>query len=143
MSSFTLSPATISDLPDIAKILRAAFRDNRHSMSYWTFPLDNEATINEWRLNEITNTFNHIPYCTYTKVVDITVGRVVAFALWEMPHKLDVEKENTQKEQEKKGDRGEGDALPEGTKVKLLHDFEAETQKMRAKYVDNEKDYSE
>lgn len=143
MSRFTLSPATVSDLPGIAKILRAAFRDNRHTMSYWVFPLDNEAAINEWRLNEITNTFKHIPYCTYIKVVDTNVGRVVAFALWEMPHKFDAEAENTQKEQEKKGDRGQGDAFPEGTKVQLLHDFEVETKKMRAKYVDDEKDYSE
>lgn len=143
MSSFTLSPATISDLPDIAKILRAAFRDNRHTMSYWMFPLDNEAAINEWRLNEITNTFKHIPYCTYTKIGDTTVGRVVAFALWEMPHKLDVEEVNTQKEQGKEENRGESDALPEGTEVQLLHDFEAETQRMRAQYVDKERNYSE
>lgn len=143
MSIFTLSPATISDLPDIAKILRAAFKDSRHTMSYWVFPLDNEASMNEWRLNDLTNTFKNIPYCTYTKLVDTTVGRVVAFALWEMPHKLDVEEENTQKEPDKKRAQGEGGALPEGTKVQLLHDFEAETERMRAKYVDNEKDYSE
>ena len=143
MSSFTLSPATISDLPGIAKVLRAAFRDSRHTMSYWMFPQDNETAINEWRLNEITNTFKHIPYCKYTKVVDTTVGRVVAFALWEMPHKFGLEEEKTQKEQGKKEDGEEDDALPEGTKVQLLHDFHAETRRMRAKYVDKEKDYSE
>ena len=142
MSNFTLSEATISDLPGIAKVSRAAFRDSRHTISYWTFSQNNETAIYEWRLNRITETFRDIPHCTYTKVVDTTEGRIVAFALWEAPHKPETETERTQKEQGKKEDGDKGDALPEGTNVQLLHDFEAETQRMRAKYVDKEKDYS-
>ena len=143
MSNFTLSEATISDLPGIAKVSRAAFRDSRHTISYWVFPRNNEAAIYEWRLNRITDTFRDIPNCTYTKVVDTTEGRIVAFALWEAPHKPETETEKTPKEQGKKEDGDKGDALPKGTNVELLHDFEAETQRMRAKYVDKEKDYSE
>ena len=142
MSNFILSEATISDLPGIAKVSRAAFRDSRHTISYWTFSQNNETAIYEWRLKQITNTFRNIPYCTYTKVVDTTEGRIVAFALWEAPHKPETETERTQKEgQREDGDKD--DALPEGTNIQLLHDFEAETQRMRAKYVDKERDYSE
>ena len=143
MSKFALSPATISDLPGIAEVSRAAFKDNRHTMFYWMFPQDNETAIYEWRLNGITRTFKHIPYCTYTRVVDSTVGRIVAFALWEMPHPPKTEEEKAQKEQEKKKKGDKDDALPEGTNVQLLHDFDAETQRVRAKYVDGEKDYGE
>ena len=143
MSNFTLSEATILDLPGIAKVSRAAFRDSRNTISYWAFSQNNETADYEWRLNRITNTFRDKPRCTYTKVVDTTTGRIVAFALWEAPHKLETETERTQKEQGTKENDDKGDALPEGTNVQLLHDFEAETQKMRAKYVDKEKDYSE
>ena len=143
MSNFALSKATISDLPGIAKVSRAAFRDSRHTISYWAFSQNNETANYEWRLNRITKTFRDIPHCTYTKVVDTMDGRIVAFALWEAPHKAGTETERTQKEQWNKEDGDKGDALPEGTNVQLLHDFEAETQRMRAKYIDKEKDYSE
>lgn len=128
MSSFTLSSATLADLPGIARVSRAAFIESRHTMSYWMFPQDNEKAIYEWRLNGITKTFKNDPYCTYTKVVDNTIGKIVAFALWEAPHLPVTEEENAQKEHEKteKGDKD--DELPEGTNVQLLHDFDAETR---------------
>ena len=143
MSNFTLSEATISDLPGIAKVSRAAFHDSQHTISYWAFSQNNETANYEWRLNRITNTFKDMPHCKYTKVVDTTEGRIVAFALWEAPHKSENETESTKKEQGKKEDGDKGDGLPEVTNVQLLHDFEAETQRMRAKYCDKEKDYSE
>ena len=71
------------------------------------------------------------------------MGKIVAFALWEMPHPPKTEEEETQKKQEKKENGDKDDALPEGTDVQLLHDFDAETQRVRAKYVDGEKDYGE
>ena len=128
MSNFTLSPATLHDLPAIARIVRAAFAENRHTMSYWMFPQENERAIFEWRLKSITKTFENVPYCAYTKVVDNTTGRIVAFALWEAPHSTELEEEMAQKEQEKKEKGDKDDDLPEGTNVQLLHDFEAETQ---------------
>lgn len=143
MSNFALSEATMSDLSDIAKISRAAFRNSRHNISYWTFSQNNETANYDWRLDRVTKTFRDIPHCTYTKVVDTTTGRIVAFALWEAPHKPETETERTQKQQRTKEDGDKGETLPEGTNVQLLHDFEAETQRMRAKYCDKEKDYSE
>ncbi len=110
-------------------------------MSYWMFPQKNETAIYEWRLRGITNIFKNVSYCTYIKVVDTSVSRIVAFALWEMPHPHETEEEKSRREQRKKEDGDKDDALPEGTNLQLLHDFEAETQKMRAKYVDTEKDY--
>ncbi|KAF6237437.1 hypothetical protein HO173_004327 [Letharia columbiana] len=141
MSDFALSPATLPDLPGIAKVSTAAMIESRHTMSYWMFPPDNENAIYEWRLNGITNTFNNISYCIYTKLVDTKVGKIVAFALWEAPHPPETEEEKAKKEQEKKENGDKDDKLPKGTKAQLLHDFDAETQRMRAKYVDREKDY--
>lgn len=143
MSNFTVSPATLVDLPGIAKISRAAFKESRHTMSYWMFPQDNEKAIYEWRLNGITNIFKNVSYCNYIKLVDTTVGMIVAFALWEVPHPPETEEEKTKREQEKKQKGDKDDKLPEGTKVQLLHDFEAETERVRSKYVDRERDYSE
>ena len=128
MSNFTLSPATLPDLPGIARVSRAAFAENRHTMSYWILPQDNERAIFEWRLKGVTKIFENIPYCAYTKVVDNTVGRIVAFALWEAPHSPEMEEEKAQKEQEKKEKCDKDDDLPDGTNVQLLHDFDAETQ---------------
>lgn len=141
MSNFTVSPATLVDLPGIAKISRAAFKESRHTMSYWMFPQDNEKAIYEWRLNGITNIFKNVSYCNYIKLVDTTVGMIVAFALWEVPHPPETEEEKTKREQEKKQKGDKDDKLPEGTKVQLLHDFEAETERVRSKYVDRERDY--
>ncbi len=143
MSNFALSPATLPDLPGIAHVSRAAFRDSRHTMSYWMFPQDNEQAIYEWRLKGVTNIFKNIPYCTYTKLVDTSADRIVAFALWEVPHPHRAEEENSRKEKENIENSERDDALPEGTKVQLLHDFERETQRMRTTYVDKEKDYGE
>ena len=143
MSDLVVSPATLSDLPGIANVSRAAFKENRHTMSYWMFAQHNEKAIYEWRLNGITTIFKNISYCTYTKLVDTTVGRIVAFALWEAPHLPETEEEKANQEREKTENGGKDDELPEGTKVQLLHDFDVETQKMRAKHVDREKDYSE
>lgn len=143
MSNFALSPATLLDLPGIARVSRAAFRESPHTISYWVFPQDNEKAIYEWRLNGISGIFTNLSYCTYIKLVDTTADRIVAFALWEAPHPPQTEEEKAKKEQEKK-EKGDKEAeLPEGTKVQLLHDFDAETERMRAKHVDREKDYSE
>ena len=143
MSQFALSPATLSDLPEIATVSRAAFKDSLHTMTYWIFPQDNEEAIYKWRLNGITKIFKNESNCTYMKVVDTAVGRIVAFALWEAPHSPETDKGGALEEQEKKQKSDTHDSLPEGTKDQLMHEFEAETQKMRDKYVDNEKDYSE
>ena len=91
-------------------------------MSYWIFSQDNERAIFEWRLQGIVKTFESNPHCAYTKVVDSTTGNIVAFALWEAPHPPETEEEETKD----KGDKD--DHLPEGTNVRLLHDFDAETR---------------
>ena len=142
MSSFVHSPATLSDLPAISQIQRAAFKESQHTMSYWTFPQHNETGIYEWRLNSMKKIFQNVPYCTYFKIVDTTTDRIVAYALWESPHPSGTE-EKPQKEKEETANGDAGDVLPEGTNVELFHDFEAETERMRLKYVNSDKDYGE
>ena len=147
MSKFVHAPATLSDLPSITQISRAAFKDNQHTVSYWMFPRNNEIAIYEWRLNSITNIFKNVPYCTYTKVVDTTIDKIVAYALWESPHPSDMEEEEQphhhQENENKENSDNKEAALPPGTNERLFHDFEAETQRMRTKYVNKQKDHRE
>ena len=143
MSDFAISPATLQDLPAIAKVARAAFMGSQRTMSYWMFSREHEEETHEWMLNYYTKTFRTESYCTFIKLVDTTVGKIVAFALWEAPHPPETEEEKTKKEQEKKERGDKDDALPRGTNARLYHDFSTETKRMRAKYVHSEKDYSE
>ena len=143
MSNFAVSPATLQDLHGIAKVARAAFMGSQRTMSYWMFSREYEEEAYEWMLDYHSKTFRTESYCTYIKLVDTTVGKIVAFALWEAPHPPETEEEKAKKEQEKKESGDKDDALPRGTNVRLYHDFIMETKRMRAKYVHSEKDYSE
>ena len=62
----------------------------------------------------------------------------MAFALWEKPHapKRKAGEESAAEEKE-----SSDVDVPEGTNVALRRDFDAETQRMRKKYVDCENDY--
>ena len=141
MPPFAVSPATAADLKSLATISRAAFKDSPHTMSYWIFPQENEEAIYKWRLRDIENLFYNNPTCSYIKCVDNGMGKIVAFALWESPHPPKAEEDKAEEEQNKK-EEGDRDALiPEGTSTTLMHDFEAETQRLRNKYVNSEEDY--
>ena len=143
MSNFALSPATLQDLPGIAKVSRAAFMGSRRTMSYWMFSREHEEEAFVGMLDFYTKIFRSESHCTFIKLVDTTVGKIVAFALWEAPHPPETEEEKAKKEQEKRESGDKHDALPRGTNVRLYHDFNTETKRMRAKYVHSEKDYSE
>ena len=143
MSNFAVSPATLQDLPGIAKVSKAAFMGSQRTMSYWMFSWEYEEEAYEWMLNYYTKTFMSESHCTFIKLVDTTIGKIVAFALWEAPHPPETEEEKAKKEQEKRESGDKYDALPRGTNVRLYNDFNNETKRMRAKYVHSEKDYSE
>lgn len=143
MSTFVTSPVLLPDLPAIAIVSRAAFKDSPHTMSYWMFPQDNEEAIYKWRLRNITNRFNSDPTCYLIKCVDTGSDKIVAFALWQTPHSMETKEETVIERQSKnaKEDACDAEELPEGTNVPLMHDFDEATQKMRAKYVNVESDY--
>lgn len=145
MSKYAIYPATSEDISTLATVSRAAFRDNPDTISYWIFPKDNEKAIYEWRLGGITNTFHNIPECSYTKCVEVSTNKIVAFALWEGPQPRKGESEEPEGD-ERKSDRVNGipkdSKLPEGTNVELMNVINKCTGKMRDKYVDSEKDYS-
>jgi hypothetical protein len=146
MSKFAVSPATLEDLPDLATVSRAAYRDSPHTMTYWMFPQKNEKAIYEWRLRGITNIHKNVSGCSYTKCIDMSTKKIVAFALWETPHSSKAKKEELTKEEEKgstEKDAKTDSELPEGTNVKLMNAFNEEVDRMRKKYVDREKDYGE
>lgn len=141
MSPFVVSPATAADLKSLAIISRATFRASTQSMSYWILPQENEEGIYQWRLDYITHIFHDDPTCSYVKCVDDATGKIVAFACWESPHPPKVEEQSTNEQQDKKEGTDEDALLPEGTNTRLMHDFKAETQRMRNRYVNSEEDY--
>ena len=141
MPPFTVSPATVADLPDIANISRAAFKDSPHTMSYWMFKQDNEGGIYKWRLRDIEDRFHNDPNCSYIRCVDTVAGKTVAFALWESPHLPKTEEQRAKEEHDKRERGSQYESLPEGTNIILLNEFEAETARMRSKYVNSEEDY--
>ena len=141
MPNYNVSPATFADLPAIATVSRAAFKNSPRTMSYWMFPQDNEEAIYKWRLHSIINRFNNDPNCYLVKCVETATGKIVAFALWQRPHKRETEEGENNNDAAAKGREGMDEALPEGTNVPLMNDFDEATQRMRSKYVDTEKDY--
>lgn len=143
MSAFTTSSATFPDLPSIATVSQAAFKDNPHTISYWILPRENEEGIYNWRLRRIIDTFNNDPSTHLVKCVDTRNNKIVSFALWQKPHSRETEEEKARNiiKRKEKGDMD--NELPEGTNKPLRDDFDSATQEMRRKYVATANDYGE
>ena len=142
MSQFSVSPATATDLPAIAAIARDAFKDSPNTISYWMLPRGNEAAVYEWRLRRAQADFHNDPTSSYIKCVDTVTDRIVAVAIWEKPDPSKTEEQTAQQQQDGKEKKVNDEKLPEGTNAALLHDLDAQTARMRGKYVNREEDYS-
>ncbi|KAL6714037.1 hypothetical protein ACLMJK_008531 [Lecanora helva] len=143
MNSFEISPALEADLPSIATVSLAAFKDSPNTMSYWIFPQDNHEAIYRWRLHGVIDRFHNDPTTYLYKCVDTATTRIVSFALWQKPHASTGNEEQDAQKSVKNGEETDIDALPEGTNVALKKDFDEATLQMRRKYVNMGKDYSE
>lgn len=143
MSAFTTSSATFPDLPSIATVSQAAFKDSPHTMSYWIFPQEDEEGIYNWRLRSIIDYFNNDPSTHLVKCVDIRNNKIVSFALWQKPQLRETEEEKARTIVKKKEKEDMDNELPEGTNKLLMDDFDSATQEMRRKYVDTANDYGE
>ena len=141
MSQFAVSPATASDLPAIAEVVRDAFKDSPNTISYWMLPRGNEAAVYEWRFRRAEADFHNDPNSSYIKCVDTVTDKIVAFAIWEKPHPSKTEEQKAKQQQDRKEKTSDNDGLPEGANAALLHDFDAQTARMRGKYVNSEEDY--
>ena len=141
MSQFAVSPATATDLPAIAEIVRDAFKDSPNTISYWMLPRENEAAVYEWRLRRAEENFHNDPTSSYIKCVDTVTDKIVAFAIWEKPYPSKTEDQEAKQQQAGKEKKINDDELPEGTNAALLHDLDAQTARMRGKYVNREEDY--
>ena len=81
----------------------------------------------------------------YYKLVDDATGKIIAFAIWQVPRVKGSEEDEKVRKLEKERIEKEFKAtagFPEGGNQKLLEDFEKRTEEMREKYVDTERDYS-
>ena len=141
MSQFAVSPATVGDLPAIAGIAQDAFKDSPNTISYWMLPRENEAAVYEWRLRRAEENFHNDPTSSFIKCVDTATEKMVAFAIWEKPYPFKTDEEKAKQHQDGKEKRSNDEELPEGTNAALLHDLDAQTARMRGKYVNREEDY--
>ena len=108
-------------------------------MPYYMFPRDNEKAIYDWRLRGVTNIFHNFPGWDYTKCVENSTNKIVAFSLWMSPAA----------KAEGKKEAGDGapvrpfnNELPEGTNVQLMNAYDEIMDGLRENYVDDGKDYS-
>ena len=141
MSHFAVSPATASDLPAIAEIARDAFKDSPNTISYWMLPRGNQAAVYEWRLRRAEDNFHNDPTSSYIKCVDTVTNKIVALAIWEKPHPSKSEEQKAEQQHDGKEKKNNDEDLPEGTNAALLHDLDAQTARMRGKYVNREEAY--
>ncbi len=141
MSQFAVSPATATDLPAIAAIVRDAFEDSPNTISYWMLPRESQAAVYEWRLRRAEDNFHNDPTSSYIKCVDTVTDKVVAFAIWIKPHPSKTEEQKAEQQQDRKEKEINNNELPEGTNAALLHALNAETARVRGKYVNSEEDY--
>ena len=141
MPQFAVSPATAADLPAIAEIACHAFRDSPNTISYWMLPRENKAAVYGWRLRRAEDNFHNDPISSYIKCVDTVTDKIVAFAIWEKPHPSKTEEQKAKQQQDGEEKKSNNDELPEGTNAALLHDLDAQTARMRGKYVNREEDY--
>lgn len=114
-------------------------------MSYYMFPQGDEVANYAWRLRDMKHRFKTDKDSYYYKLVDNETGTIVAYALWQVPTPAgSVEEEGREEEERKQAEEKhkKDERLPEGTNVPLMEDFNAETDKMRKKYVDRSQDYS-
>lgn len=142
MSQFAVSPVTASDLPAMAEVVRDAFKDSPNTISYWMLPRGNESAVYEWRLRRAEADFHNDPNSSYMKCVDTVRDKIVALAIWEEPHPPRTEEQKAKQQQGGTEKKNNAEDLPEGTNAALLHDFDAQTTRMRGKYVNREEDYS-
>ena len=141
MSPFAVLPATATDLPAIAEIVRDAFKDSPNTISYWMLPRENEAAVYKWRLRRAEKNFHNDPTSSYIKCVDTVTDKIVAFAIWEKPYPSKTEEQKAKQQQDGKENKINDAELPEGTNAALLHDLDTQTARMRGKYVNREEDY--
>ena len=140
MASFTVGSATKSDLPDVAAISLDAFISNPRTMSYWMLKGANREDLLVWRLSHMTHIFETQVNQRFYKLVDDKSGRIVAFTLWQFPTSIgSIEDEAEMRKMN--DEHEEQNPCPKGINEALLFDFEQETNRMRAKYVDKFNDY--
>ena len=139
MAQFKVSPATLEDIPHVARVSIAAFKGRPDSITYWMMPQDNDEAVYEWRLKAGIHRFNNEPECHLVKSVDNATGKIVGFALWQRPHLKRIAELAGEDDRSKSIEN----PFPAGMNVRLREEFEKATEQMRSRYVDVEKDYSE
>ena len=145
MAPFTVAPVVPEDLPAVNDITTLAFYNNPRTMLWHIFPQRNPDRISAWQIIYTTHRYNTSDDSRYYKLVDDATGKIVAFAVWQVPRRKGSEED--EKVRKAKKERAENElkknaGFPEGGNQRLLEDFDKQTEKMREKYVDTEKDYS-
>ncbi|KAI4159160.1 MAG: hypothetical protein LQ342_006807 [Letrouitia transgressa] len=135
--SFRLLPADISDVPAMVRISKAAFNDDPIVGRIWR-DCDKEVQFeHDVRVYEKHMRNRALTGEVFTKVVEEETGKLVAWARWKYPYTLTPEQKR-EKEVIIERDKPQ---YPEGTNVRLIHEFLGRLDDLRSKYVDEEKEY--
>ena len=142
MTNFTVSPVFPSDLPSISAIVIAAFYRNPRTISYHKFSEGSD--VYEWCLRRTIHDYHTITENRYSKLVDNDSGSIVAFTIWQVPQTRGTDEQEEKRKEDRKRTEEQykkDEVLPEGANKSFMDEFEADTNRMREKYVDSEVDY--
>ena len=129
-SRFIIRTARDEDLAALAIVAIDAYITNPQTLTYWTAKEASRADLLSWRLESLRNDLHDNPSLSYLVLLDNDVNEIVAFAIWQKP------KEGLSKSQDESQP-----SLPSGMKVELYKRSVGQTERIKAKFVNREKDF--
>ena len=129
-SRFIIRTARDEDLAALAIVAIDAYITNPQTLTYWMAKEASRADLLSWRLEGLRNDLHNNPSLSYLVLLDNDVNEIVAFAIWQKP------KEGLSKSQDESQP-----SLPSGMKVELYKRSVGQTERVKAKFVNREKDF--
>lgn len=130
VSRFTIRIARDEDLAALATVAIDAYITNSQTLTYWMATGASREDLLSWRLESLRNDLDNDTSLSYLVLLDNDVNEIVAFAIWQKP------KEGLSKSQDESQP-----SLPSGMEVELYKQFVGQTERIKAKFVNREKDF--
>ena len=130
MSRFTIRVARDEDLAPLATVAIDAYITNPQTLTSWTTKEANRADLLSWRSESLRNDLINDASLSYLVLLDNDVNEIVAFAIWQKPE------ESLSKSQDESQP-----SLPLGMNVELYNQSVGQTERIKAKFVNREKDF--
>ena len=135
MSSFSIRTARDEDLHALAIIAIDAYITNPQTLTYWIAKEASREDLLSWRLQSLRDDLHKDTSLSYLVLIDNHINAIISFAIWQKPKEGLVPKEKG-KEDERQP------SLPPGVKVELYKQSVGQTERIKAKFVNRERDFS-